>query len=84
MTASSQTTSLTLPTSSCQYLVGSPKAMLSTVTVYGPAKSFITPSVVQMPVCPISGNNQLQGKVRSDHKISVNQINSLIFEIIEN
>ena len=59
-TAASHSISVALLRSNCQYFVGVPNAMLSTVTVYGPAKSWITPSAVHIPVCPISGKNHLK------------------------
>ena len=32
-----------------------------TVTVYGPAKSRMTPALVQMPMCPMKGSIHLKG-----------------------
>ncbi len=44
-----------------KHLVGDPKAILPTPIVYGPAKSKITPSELQMPVWPMNGKNQVIG-----------------------
>lgn len=43
----------------CLYLWVSPKARSSTVTVYGPAKSWMTPSLIEIPVCPMKGRIQV-------------------------
>lgn len=37
-----------------------------TETKYGPAKSLITPADVQMPMCPIIGNNHLHFHAKSE------------------
>ena len=39
------------------YLCVSPKAKSSTVIVYGPEKSWMTPSLKAIPVCPMNGKN---------------------------
>ena len=45
------------------YLWVSPKAKSSIVIVYGPAKSWMMPSLIAIPVCPINGKSQvIKGK----------------------
>lgn len=36
------------------------RGLVLTETKYGPAKSRITPAEVQMPICPMNGNNHLK------------------------